>query len=50
LQLGFSAGFETIALNIEAEAVMSKLSAIIGFPPNKPIRFEVDPKFDPRRL
>jgi AraC-like protein len=46
LQLGFSAGFETIALNIEAEAVMSKLSAIIGFPPNKPIRFEVDPKFD----
>jgi AraC-like DNA-binding protein len=46
LQLNFAAGFETIALNIEADALARKLGALIGASPSKPILFEVHPKFD----
>src|SRR5262245_16522640 len=46
LGLRFSQGFELLALNMEAEALARRLSAIIGTPANKPIVFEVDSKFD----
>ena len=45
LRLHFGAGFELLALNIEADALARKLGAIIGSPPSKPILFEVDPEF-----
>lgn len=46
LGLNFSAGFETLALTIEADALAAKLGALIGSPPSTPIQFEVDPNFD----
>ena len=46
LGLHFNAGFEYLALNIEADALARKLGAIIGTSPQKPIEFEVDPEFD----
>lgn len=45
LRLHFDAGFEHLALNIEADVLARKLGAIIGSPPSKPILFEVDPEF-----
>jgi hypothetical protein len=45
LRLHFNAGFEHIALNIEADALMQKLGAIIGSPPSQPLLLEVDPEF-----
>jgi AraC-like DNA-binding protein len=45
LGLHFDAGFEYLALNIEADALARKLGAIIGASPERPIEFEVDPEF-----
>jgi AraC-like DNA-binding protein len=45
LGLHFGAGFEYLALNIEADALARKLGAIIGASPERPIEFEVDPEF-----
>jgi AraC-like DNA-binding protein len=44
--LRFDHGFEHLALKIETHALTRKLGAIAGISPNKPILFEVDPKFD----
>jgi AraC-like DNA-binding protein len=45
LGLHFDAGFEYLALNIEADALARKLGAILGASPERPIEFEVNPDF-----
>lgn len=46
LGLRFTAGFELLALNIEANALARKLDVILGASTSKPISFEIDPEFD----